>query len=693
MGLTFRLGQIPLGVFTDTSNNVGIGAAPSGSYKFEVTGTAVIRNDGAAFQLLSSSTSAQYQKWSNGGGNYYIGISNSGGGGLLGSQNNYSFCLVTESARDMSFGTNSLPRMTIFAGGSVGINTGSNDAGYQLDVNGTGRFSDNVLINNSASLSKLSIKGSGSTTGLDLYVFGANATLSNQDNGSLAFETNGTTRLTIASTGAASFSSSVQTLNISTGSSAPFSNVGVSIRGTITGNNDSWGVYQGGVTLAPVTGNNAIGYQAGGTIATSTSNTVANYYAYYTDTLSKTGTGTITNTYGLYINAQTVGTNNYSAYFAQNVGIGTSSPDGKLDIAQGMSDGSTSAFTSPHLALTATASTNFTGFVGMTFATSDSANYGFSYGALRSEAGAGDLVWRNHFNSAQGTELMRLKNNGNVGIGIASPLTIISTAKVLQVDGSAYGVILASSGSVIAQMIGDAGGVSAFGSRSNHPAIFTTNDTERMRITSGGNVGINEAAPNARLDIVGPSNAPNTYGTLLFRNTSATGIAFGASGTSYTWMQGNVFGSGTQMIAINPQGSNVSIGTTTDFGYKLNLNGQPGANGYTAWTNWSDSRLKENVIDLDATNVLDKISKIRPVTYNYNELSGFDEATRSRRISGFIAQELMEVFPDMVGTIKKEDVEYYDTNLSNLTLYLVKAIQEQQKQIEELKQTVATINK
>ena len=39
MGLTFRLGQVPLAIFTDTSNNVGIGAAASGSYKFQVTGT------------------------------------------------------------------------------------------------------------------------------------------------------------------------------------------------------------------------------------------------------------------------------------------------------------------------------------------------------------------------------------------------------------------------------------------------------------------------------------------------------------------------------------------------------------------------------------------------------------------------------------------------------------------------------
>jgi hypothetical protein len=44
----------------------------------------------------------------------------------------------------------------------------------------------------------------------------------------------------------------------------------------------------------------------------------------------------------------------------------------------------------------------------------------------------------------------------------------------------------------------------------------------------------------------------------------------------------------------------------------------------------------------------------------------------------------MEVFPDMVGTIKKGDDEYYDTNLSNLTLYLVKGMQEQQALIQEL---------
>jgi hypothetical protein len=42
MGLTKNLGTLAQGVFSDSSLNIGIGGAPSGSYKFETTGTAKI---------------------------------------------------------------------------------------------------------------------------------------------------------------------------------------------------------------------------------------------------------------------------------------------------------------------------------------------------------------------------------------------------------------------------------------------------------------------------------------------------------------------------------------------------------------------------------------------------------------------------------------------------------------------------
>jgi hypothetical protein len=42
MGKTFSTGLLTNGIWQDASNNVGIGAAPSGSYKLEVTGTAKV---------------------------------------------------------------------------------------------------------------------------------------------------------------------------------------------------------------------------------------------------------------------------------------------------------------------------------------------------------------------------------------------------------------------------------------------------------------------------------------------------------------------------------------------------------------------------------------------------------------------------------------------------------------------------
>jgi hypothetical protein len=132
-------------------------------------------------------------------------------------------------------------------------------------------------------------------------------------------------------------------------------------------------------------------------------------------------------------------------------------------------------------------------------------------------------------------------------------------------------------------------------------------------------------------------------------------------------------------------GGNILVGTTTDSGYKLNLNGQPGANGYTLWTNYSDRRLKENIEPLNNTTILDKINLLNPVSFNYNKASGYDEETRARKVSGFIAQELKEIFPEMVGTLKINGEEYFDTNLSNLSLYLVKAIQELSAEITILK--------
>ena len=93
-----------------------------------------------------------------------------------------------------------------------------------------------------------------------------------------------------------------------------------------------------------------------------------------------------------------------------NVGIGTSSPDGRADIAQ---DQNTTKFTSPHLALTATDTTNTTGFTGVSYGVSGLTNYGWTAGALRGTSGNNSaFVFTQHNNSASGTEKIRLTSNG-----------------------------------------------------------------------------------------------------------------------------------------------------------------------------------------------------------------------------------------------------------------------------------------
>ncbi|MEW6658160.1 MAG: tail fiber domain-containing protein [Thermodesulfobacteriota bacterium] len=129
--------------------------------------------------------------------------------------------------------------------------------------------------------------------------------------------------------------------------------------------------------------------------------------------------------------------------------------------------------------------------------------------------------------------------------------------------------------------------------------------------------------------------------------------------------------------------SNGKVGiNTTNPGYLLTCNGEPGANGYTAWTNYSDIRFKQDITPLK-NNILAKVLKLNPVTFSYNDKNPWGEKPGERRLYGFIAQELQELFPDMVGEAKGPDgEEYLTTNLSNLTLYLVQAIKEQQTQIE-----------
>ena len=107
-------------------------------------------------------------------------------------------------------------------------------------------------------------------------------------------------------------------------------------------------------------------------------------------------------------------------------------------------------------------------------------------------------------------------------------------------------------------------------------------------------------------------------------------------------------------------------GSTTRFTF--NDNGNFTATGNI--TAYSDERLKENIETLDGSKVL--------------EMRGVSYTKEGKESSGVIAQELEKVAPELVETADDE-MGTKSVAYGNLVGYLIEAVKDQQKQIDELK--------
>lgn len=338
--------------------------------------------------------------------------------------------------------------------------------------------------------------------------------------------------------------------------------------------------------------------------------------------------------------------------------------------------------------------------------------------------------------SIGGSERMRITSGGNVGIGTSSPdngrLTIESTsvgnpANALIIRNSGSTVIGTESRLFLSTVSGDNRGAyisSIITSASNDNALtFATNSagsspTERMRITSGGNVGIGTSSPAEKLHVYansGTSFAIQDTGGVL-RLVTASGANYIQSGLALTGgssapiIFGSIYGVNEWMritssgdVLINKTGlSAASVGVefernssarmTTDGNTVLLLNRlssdgtlvdirrsgtQVGSISVTtmgtSYNIVSDYRLKQDFKDYNATELISKIN-----TYD------FEWKSSNERMYGVKAHELQEVIPYAV-TGEKDAEEMQQVDYSKLVPVLVKAIQEQQAQIEELK--------
>ena len=112
------------------------------------------------------------------------------------------------------------------------------------------------------------------------------------------------------------------------------------------------------------------------------------------------------------------------------------------------------------------------------------------------------------------------------------------------------------------------------------------------------------------------------------------------------------------------------------------------ASDVVAYYSFSDKRLKTNIKKTE--NNLDKILSLNPVEYTWKE--GYREGIKE---IGLIAQEVEEVVPEVVREQERLDEKeetYKTVDYEHLVSTLIGAMQEQQKQIDELKSQMAMYN-
>jgi hypothetical protein len=220
-------------------------------------------------------------------------------------------------------------------------------------------------------------------------------------------------------------------------------------------------------------------------------------------------------------------------------------------------------------------------------------------------------------------------DNGNVGIGTASPNELLS---LFRSAGTASYVGMTSGTSQM--LVGvDSAGLPRLFTGGLTDISFWTNSTERMRITSGGylqlsNDGNYIASGSPYHQIKNTAATMTVY--LLNHNAAGDGLLvnLNTNGTDYHFFRGYSNSVSANRIIIYSNG-----------------NIQNANNSYGAL---SDAKLKENI--QDASPKLDDLMKVKIRNYN---LIGED----NKQI-GVIAQELEEVFPRMID--ESEDYDEVD---------------------------------
>ena len=293
-------------------------------------------------------------------------------------------------------------------------------------------------------------------------------------------------------------------------------------------------------------------------------------------------------------------------------------------------------------------------------------------------------------NAISFTQAMSLDASGNLGLGTTSPSTTL-TIKTANNVGTQIFKTADTTSSMLA----------IYDSQAAGNASYTLLGTDATGATTGFSSG-------GTFLSVG-RNGTGTVRDLIIHNYDAANIKFATNNTE----RARIDSSGNLLVGTTNVAENAGVGvkllpsgyvyavsaasTNTQDGYAMYSTGAAAYRFYVGWNGQinatsitisaiSDQRLKENVCNLETG--LDAIMALKPRRFDWKKGKGQDK----KNVAGFIAQEFEEVFPECIGVTKagEDGIEYKNINHETLIPTLVKAIQEQQALIESLTTRLAT---
>jgi hypothetical protein len=217
---------------------------------------------------------------------------------------------------------------------------------------------------------------------------------------------------------------------------------------------------------------------------------------------------------------------------------------------------------------------------------------------------------------------------------------------------------------------------------------LTGSGTNAIRILNNADVGIGTPTPTEKLSIKGADQSVEEIlrvrtGNGSYSNAGASLGVTGYEGEINVYDSANVkriYLSSHYNCYINPKGAGLTAIGKTTASYTLDVDGTIRATSDVIA--FSDKRVKENINTVD--NALEKVSKLRGVTYTRKDID--DKSTKV----GVIAQEVLEVLPEVVS---QDDKGKYSVAYGNMAGVFIEAIKELKAEVDSLKQEIKELKK